>query len=165
MTNIHLSFITEQLINKPDYSGILDILDLVYCTEFVLYTKTLGTHWNIRGPQFTELHTLLGEHYLQLLNIIDRVVEQMMMLDPLIRTRADLKHISDRSIIVNNIMSCQRTEEFLSVLEQDHTSMIDLLTQASKCAESMNLYGVVELLGGIITEHDKMRWFLRSHLS
>src|SRR5262245_20734827 len=57
------------------------ILNALLADEFVLYTKSRNYHWNVVGPQFSELHKLFETQYEQLDEFVDQVAERARALD------------------------------------------------------------------------------------
>ena len=62
----------EQLIQQ---------LKVILGTNFALYFKAHGFHWNVEGSDFSEYHNFLGELYTSLFNNTDIIAEKIRMLD------------------------------------------------------------------------------------
>lgn len=54
----------------------VSILNTLLADEFVLYVKSRRFHWNVEGPNFSELHNLFEKQYEQLDQVIDEVAER-----------------------------------------------------------------------------------------
>ena len=63
-------------LSDEQRNGVVEILNTLLSDEYVLYTKTRNYHWNVVGPQFTELHEFFEEQYNELNLIIDDVAER-----------------------------------------------------------------------------------------
>src|SRR5690606_29750690 len=64
-------------LTDAERQAVIGILNVVLADEFVLYTKTRRCHWNVVGPNFSELHALFQRQYEQLEEIIDDVAERI----------------------------------------------------------------------------------------
>lgn len=55
-------------------------LDQLLASYQVFYMNVRGYHWNIKGPNFFELHLKFEEHYTNLLTKVDEVAERILTL-------------------------------------------------------------------------------------
>ncbi len=62
-------------ITKENREKVANVLSKLLADEFVLYTKTLGAHWNLEGHDFHTKHLFFEEHYNSIKNTIDSVAE------------------------------------------------------------------------------------------
>ncbi|MGE5339024.1 MAG: Dps family protein, partial [Gemmatimonadota bacterium] len=60
---------------------MVDVLNRLLADEFVLYVKTRNFHWNVVGPNFSELHKFFEGQYEQLDGSIDDIAERARALD------------------------------------------------------------------------------------
>src|SRR4051812_6048310 len=63
-------------IESKNRAGSVEILNRLLSDEYVLYTKTRNYHWNVTGPDFSELHKFFEAQYEALDEIIDEVAER-----------------------------------------------------------------------------------------
>src|SRR4029078_925977 len=68
-------------ITEPDRKQSAHLLNTLLANEFLLYTKTLKFHWNVKGPFFHDLHKLFDDQYRELFEIIDEIAERFQFLD------------------------------------------------------------------------------------
>ena len=52
-------------------------LSKVLADSFAVYQKTHGYHWNVRGPNFSQLHALFMAQYTEMWTAIDEVAERI----------------------------------------------------------------------------------------
>src|SRR5581483_5432721 len=64
-------------IPEKDREGGIKILTELLCDEYVLSAKTKKYHWNVIGPDFSELHKFLEEQYEEVDEIVDSVAERI----------------------------------------------------------------------------------------
>ncbi len=57
-------------------------MSLGHClgTTFAFYTKAIGFHWNVKGPDFSEFHDLFGDIYADAQGAIDPIAESILKL-------------------------------------------------------------------------------------
>ncbi len=140
-------------------AAVLEALDGILADEFVLTVKTRNFHWNVEGPRFVELHKLFEEQYARLSEFVDQVAERTRALGgyALGSTVELLKHAT----LKEQAGRVPSDKEMVSQLALDHAALSKRLAQAvSGCQDSDP--GTADLLTGILAEHDKAAWMLRS---
>src|SRR5262245_36885305 len=68
-------------IEEKNRNEIAEILDRLLADEYVLLVKTKNYHWNVVGPDFSELHKFFDEQYEKLSEFVDQVAERARSLD------------------------------------------------------------------------------------
>ncbi|KKR96976.1 MAG: Ferritin Dps family protein [candidate division TM6 bacterium GW2011_GWE2_41_16] len=149
--------------NEQIESTSAEKFNKILAETFLLYVKTLKYHWNIRGPQFASLHAMLNSHYEQLAKQIDGIAERVRMLgDFPIGTCVEFldqsKGIKEQPGVNPKDM------QMLSELLADHTSVMDSLKEAIPFFENKKETDNVDFATKLLEEHQKMAWFLKSHL-
>lgn len=149
-------------ITQPHLQSVAQLLNILLSDETVLYMKTRNYHWNIEGDNFIELHKLYESQYKELEEIIDEIAERIRYLghyaegrlkDFLNITRlAEEDYTSDQKVQLRNLLS-------------DHESIIinirkeiDLINDEYKDA------GTADFVTGVMKQHEKTAWFIRSYL-
>jgi len=138
------------------------LLNKLLANEYVLYTKTLKFHWNVKGKWFGPLHQLFQAQYEQLFAIIDTVAEQIPMLGHVsagsLEEFAKLKTIDEAPIKVEN------DTEMIKLLLSGHEEVINQMRSMLKIISESNNYALENVLQDILSKHEKTAWMLRSHL-
>lgn len=152
-------------LNEKSRAGVAAILNTVLADEYVLYTKTRNFHWNVVGPQFSELHKFFESQYEAIDGTIDEVAERVRALGE--AAAGSLGEFAKLSRLKETPALAKRTpaEKMIEILLNDHEALIstlreDLETAASKYKDA----GTQDFLTGIMEEHEKMAWMLRSYL-
>ena len=148
-------------INDKHREAVIKILNVLLSDEYVLYTKTRKYHWNVTGPQFHELHKFFEVQYEELDEIIDEVAERARSLGGVsLGTLTEfLKHARLKEKPGVNPDACSMILELLS----DHEALIQSLRKdLSLCADSYGDLGTSDFLTGLMEQHEKMAWMLRS---
>jgi starvation-inducible DNA-binding protein len=144
-------------------AGVAAILDRTLSDLYVLYTQTRNYHWNVVGEHFRDLHKLLEEQYEELDAAIDLVAERSRKLGaPALGT---LKEFLDHASLKEQPGDYPDSYTMLSNLCSDHEAVIQSLRQfADDCDEKYHDMGTNDFLIGLMQEHEKMAWMLRSYL-
>lgn len=138
-------------------------LSKILADEFVLYTKTRNAHWNIEGPDFYNKHKFFEAQFEQLDELIDSIAERIRTLGhyapATLQSFLDLTHLTEASRAKND------SDGFIAELLADHESIIiHLRGHINLFANEYGDLGTSDFITGLMQEHEKMAWFLRSHL-
>ncbi len=149
-------------ISEKNLLETAKVLNTLLADEFVLYAKTRNYHWNVTGPSFSELHKFFEGQYEQLGEIMDSVAERVRMLGhfSLGSLRAFLK-----ATRLTEGQDETNAQKMIQNLLDDHEAIIravrkdiDIVTDKYKDS------GSADFLTGIMEDHEKMAWMLRSYL-
>ena len=149
-------------IKEEDLQEVTQILNTLLSDEYLLYTKTRNYHWNITGDNFIELHKLYEKQYEEIEQIIDLTAERIRYLghnaEGRLKDFLKLTHIdeqeytSDQQVQIRNLL-------------QDHESIIIYIRKCiptidDKCNDA----GTADFVTGVMEQHEKIAWFLRSYI-
>ena len=149
--NIGLESISRQ--------SVVELLNVTLADEAVLTTKTRSAHWNVRGTDFFELHTLFETQYQLLNNISDEIAERARMLGGFA--------IGSLEEFLNHTRLEEQPGDVPDILRllADHEASIRFLREdARKCTEEYEDEGTFDLLVSVLRMHEKMAWMLRSYI-
>lgn len=151
-------------LTDAERQAVIGILNVVLADEFVLYTKTRRCHWNVVGPNFSELHALFQRQYEQLEEIIDDVAERIRALGGTpagtLREYLDLTRLDEAPGMGNDSLG------MIEALLADHESLVrNLRLDLEFCSEDHGDEGTRDFLTGIMQSHEKTAWMLRAHLA
>ena len=149
-------------ITEKNLQAVAVLLNNLLSDETVLYMKTRNYHWNVEGDNFMELHKFYESQYKELEEIIDEVAERIRYLghyaegrlkDYLKLTRlAEEDYTSDQKIQLNNLLS------------EHESNIINIRKEIDVIGDKYKDAGTADFITGIMKEHEKMAWFLRSYL-
>jgi starvation-inducible DNA-binding protein len=150
-------------ISEENLSKVTRILNHILADEFLLYTKTRNAHWNVEGIDFHTKHLFFESQYNELDEIMDSVAERIRALGhyapAALKIFLELTHLSEQSRSKND------SAGFIRELLGDHESIIVYLReQINPLAAELKDAGTSDYLTGIMENHEKMAWMLRSHL-
>ena len=150
-------------IDADDRRGVCSILSAFVADQHVLYQKTRLCHWNLVGGRFDPLHAMFDAQYRALAEAIDATAERIRMLDGV--APASLGELG-RAARLPELDGCLvEGGTALAVLLADHeTCAVTLRADIERVTDHGDV-GTADLLTGLLREHEKTAWMLRSHLA
>jgi starvation-inducible DNA-binding protein len=139
--------------------SVVVLLNAFLADEAVLTTKTRSAHWNVRGANFFELHTLFAIQYQLLNNISDEIAERVRMLGGFAIGSLQEFIYNARLEEIPGV-----TPDILHLLADHETTIRFLREDARKCTEEYEDIGTFELMVSVMRLHEKMAWMLRSYI-
>lgn len=149
-------------VSEKTRSQMADTLNILLANEYVLYTKTLKFHWNVRGPFFGALHGLFQKQYEQLLEIVDDVAERVRALGHL--SHGTLKEFSANATLAEEPGKNPDYTTMIRLLLEDHEAIIRQIRKDIDLAAELHDMGTNNFLSDLIETHEKTAWMLRAHL-
>lgn len=151
-------------ISKKNRENTADVLAKLLADEFLLYTKTLGAHWNLEGHDFHTKHLFFEEHYNSIRKTIDSVAERIRKIGSYAPATLgqflELTHLTEKENRDNS------SQDYIQVLLEDHDTIIQFIrANISKVEEEYKDAGTADFLTGLLQEHESMAWMLRASLS
>lgn len=154
---------TQIGIIETNRKEVASTLAKVLADETVLYIKTKNAHWNVEGPDFYDKHIFFETQFKQLDEIIDSVAERIRSIGhyapATLNVYLGLTHLTEKNKYQND------SQGFIKELLVDHESIIVILREHIKpFADEFHDLGTSDFITGLMETHEKMAWFLRSHL-
>ena len=150
-------------ISDAHRQSIASELSKMVADETVLYIKTKNAHWNIQGEDFYDKHTFFESQFEELDAIIDTVSERIRSIGHF--APATMKAYLGLTHLTESIKTSNNSQGFISELLSDHESIIINLREHIKTfATEYHDLGTSDFITGLMETHEKMAWFLRSHL-
>lgn len=149
-------------IDKKSRDLVSKELSIFLANSYLLYMKTHGYHWNVKGPMFLSLHTLFMTQYQELWLALDEIAERIRALDS--TAPYEYKHLKKLSSIQDGKSLPEAIEMVQDLLEGQETiikSARNLLCVADKARDDTTM----DLVTGRLAIHEKNAWVLRSILS
>ncbi len=150
-------------LSDKQREGVVKILNTLLSDEYLLYTKTRNYHWNVTGPQFNDLHKFFESQYDGLNDIVDDVAERARSLGG--NAIGRLKEFLEHTRLKEHPTQYPSAREIISNLLADHEAIVrSLRADLETCAEKYGDAGTTDFLTGLMEQHEKMAWMLRSFL-
>ncbi|MDX5376831.1 MAG: DNA starvation/stationary phase protection protein [Halomonas sp.] len=148
-------------LHQDSANQLAEKLNVLLANYQVFYMNVRGYHWNVKGPQFFELHAKFEEFYTDLLTKVDEVAERILTLGhkpahaysdyvSMAQIRED-KDVHDGEACVRGVLKGYQT---LIELQRD------LLAVASDADDE----GTAAQAGDYIREQEKTVWMLNAYL-
>jgi len=150
-------------LKESSRTKVLALLDALLSDEYLLYTKTRNFHWNVTGPQFNDLHKFFEAQYGTLDGFVDDVAERSRALGG--RAQGSMKEFLSAARLEESRGRSPRADAMLSELLRDHEKLVRWLRADVDAAAKLGDQGTADFLTGLLEEHEKMSWMLRSFLS
>jgi starvation-inducible DNA-binding protein len=143
--------------------AVVNELSKLLADEYVLYTKTRNAHWNIEGADFYDKHKFFESQFEQLNTIIDSIAERIRSLGhyayATLKSFLELTHLTEVKDDRND------SQVYLKELLTDHESIIIHIRERIRIfGDKYHDFGTSDFITGVMEEHEKMAWFLRSNL-
>jgi starvation-inducible DNA-binding protein len=138
-------------------------LSKLLADEYVLLTKTRNAHWNVEGADFYSKHKFFESQYEQLNSIVDDVAERIRSIGHY--TPATLKSFLELTHLTEATREKNDSNGFLHDLLLDHESII--IHCRENIAKFNDVYkdaGSSDFITQLMQTHEKMAWFIGSHL-
>ena len=150
-------------ITDATRKAVSDQLAKLLADEYLLYTKTRNAHWNVEGPDFHSMHLFFESQYDQLDEIMDSVAERIRMIGhyapATLKSFLQLTHLAELTERTND------SHGFIRELVEDHESIIEFIRgNINPFANDYHDLGTSDFVTGLMEDHEKMAWMLRSHL-
>ena len=149
-------------IPEKNRQAVATSLNQLLADEHVLYNKTRNYHWSIEGPSFMEFHKLYESQYTLLAEAIDQIAERIRTIGHFAEGR--LKELLKLATLDEPEAPTDQTQQ-IEILDADHETIIVKLRKLIKeFDEKHNDIGSSDFVTGLLKQHEKMAWMLRSYL-
>ena len=149
-------------LSNENRTKIAGALSKFLADTFALYVKTLNFHWNVKGPDFRDLHLAFEDQYTELAGAIDAIAERITILGftapGTFREFSQLASVKDASGTPD---ATGMVKELLADNETVIRTARDMLGMASSAGDE----ATVNLISDRMSAHEKAAWMLRSRLN
>ncbi len=149
-------------IRDNDRQSIVAILNTLLADEYLLYTKTRNYHWNVTGPQFNDLHKFFEAQYEALDDTVDEVAERARALGG--RAAGSLEEFRKLARLSEDVGKVPAARDMLATLLADHEALTRTLRADVDTVTDKKDTGTADFLTGLLEQHEKAAWMLRSFL-
>jgi len=150
-------------LDENQRKGVVEILNQRLADEILLYIKTRNYHWNVEGPDFSETHKFFEAQYEQLDEIMDDVAERARSIGG--RAAGSMQQYLQLTQLAEDKGNTTGEKAMIGNLLNDHEAIIRKLREnVDVVGEKFRDVGTQDFLTGVMEEHEKMAWMLRSYL-
>ncbi|MBY0505407.1 MAG: DNA starvation/stationary phase protection protein [Bryobacteraceae bacterium] len=155
---------------KPDLGlkdsarkAVSGLLGALLADEYLLYTKTRNFHWNVTGGRFHDLHKFFESQYEEIDDSIDEIAERIRSLGEV--SPGSLAEFLAATRLKEAPGKLLPADEMIGALLADHESLIrQLRKDIDRCGDEFKDVGNQDFLTGLLEQHEKQAWMLRSFL-
>jgi len=138
---------------------LADNLKTLLASNFVYYLKAHQFHWNVEGPDFSELHNFFQEIYEDAYGSIDLIAENIRKLDDYapfsLQKFLDLRTLDFKDVQPN-------PKAMAKSLLTANEALLKSLKKAFDEAQKKDEQGIMNFLADRIDNHQKWSWQLRA---
>ena len=149
-------------LSTKNRNEIIDLLNGILADTHVLYIKTRNFHWNVTGPDFSEMHKFFESQYVLLEPSIDEIAERVRSLGGV--ALGSMGEFLKASSLKEDIGALKTSKPMVTALLKDHEAVITNLRKAVNVTADKGDTGTSDFLTGLMESHEKMAWMLRSSL-
>ena len=150
------------ITNKNTQEVANELMKLL-ADEYVLYTKTRNAHWNITGADFYDKHKFFETQFEELDEFIDNIAERIRTIGHY--APGSLKSFLELTQLTEITSKKNDGSGFIKELLSDHEAIIITLRKnIQHFAIEFKDIGTSDFITGLMEQHEKMAWFLRTHL-
>ena len=144
-------------------AGVVALLSTTLADEYVLYTRTRNYHWNVTGPHFNDLHKFFESQYGAIDEKIDEIAEFVRYFGE--KVAASLSTFQKAARLKDDSGETLTAQKMVARLLADHEELIrNLRNDLQTAADKFGAADVADFLTGLLEDHQKMAWMLRSIL-
>jgi starvation-inducible DNA-binding protein len=141
---------------------MIELLNQQLADASDLYSQAKQAHWNVKGPQFYQLHELFDKLANEIQNFVDMIAERATALGGValgtVRMSANASRLPEYSLDDNGgMVSVQALANRFAQLAASTREATDAATRALDA-------DTADLLTEMSRELDKSLWFLEAHL-
>lgn len=135
-------------------------LKVTQATLFSFMIKSWNFHWNVTGPNFTEMHDFFGKVYTDTAANVDIVAEHIRMCDA--KAPGSLSKFMELSKITDTVVDVSASG-MITELTTNLSTLMEELRKTRNAADLAGKIGIVNDIEGLLAAYDKLHWMLKSY--
>ena len=146
-------------LSKDDCETVAAGLKKLLADTYTLYLKTHNFHWNVKGPQFRELHLMFEEQYTELATAVDDIAERIRALgSPAPGTYSELNELT----VIEETLGVPSSDSMIQILTEDNEIVVRTARKVLEQSQEAGDESSASLIGDRMVIHEKTAWMLRS---
>jgi len=138
-----------------------DDLKTLLASNFAYYLKAQMFHWNVEGPDFSQLHDFFAEIYQDAYGAVDQIAEYIRTLEDY--APGSLERFNELSQIPGQT-KIPRARLMLEELLADTETMKSIVMQVFQAAQAEGREDIANFMAERQNSHGKYAWQLKSFL-
>jgi starvation-inducible DNA-binding protein len=140
---------------------MIDLLNQQLADTMDLYSQTKQAHWNVKGPEFMQLHELFDTLAEGLEGYIDELAERATALGGIVK--GTVRMASEGTRLPEYPLDAIDGMVHVDALVERYSALAATTRQAIDMSEEARDIGTTDLFTEIVRDLDKWRWFLEAH--
>ena len=158
----HIMHTTKISLPEKDRIELVGMLNETLASTADLYAQLKQAHWNVKGPNFIALHTLLDQLAAQILAQVDIIAERITSLGgTALGTTQTIGQNTKLRVYPTNIFTGNDHIEHLS---HNYAILGEICRTNIKKTESLHDMATSDFYIALTQELDKSLWFLEAHV-
>ena len=149
-------------IEVPEKARLIEILNARLADSTDLKTQTKHAHWNVKGPQFIQLHELFDSIAPHFDDYSDLLAERAVQLGGV--ANGTLREAATTSSIPEYNLSAVNGTEHVKSLVKNIARFAALVREAIDQTDDLGDKDTADIFTEISRQVDKDLWFLEAHL-
>lgn len=140
---------------------MVDLLNQQLADTMDLYSHTKHAHWNVKGPEFMQLHELFDTLAEGLEGYIDSIAERATALGGI--AKGTTRMAAEGTRLPEYPLDALDGMTHVDCLVDRYAALAATTRKAVDTAEESRDMGTTDLFTEILRDLDKWRWFLEAH--
>ncbi len=149
-------------IDIPEKARLIEILNARLADSTDLKTQTKHAHWNVKGPNFIQLHELFDEIAPHFDDYADLLAERAVQLGGV--ANGTLREAAAASSIPEYDLSAVNGTEHVKALVKNVAKFAALVREAIDQTDDLGDKDTADIFTEISRQVDKDLWFLEAHI-
>lgn len=158
----HESFPTQNSLREESRSRMITLLNQHLADTFDLYSQTKQAHWNVKGPQFYQLHEMYDDLAEMVFPYVDMIAERVTALGGVAMGTARMAAASSRlpEMPSGGIEDAQSVEELAQRYARLGATVRSAIDEAAQAGDQ----GTSDIFIDMVRDLDKALYFLEGHI-
>jgi starvation-inducible DNA-binding protein len=161
-TNTKQMFPTRNDIPEDKRVQLVDLLNAQLADTFDLYSLTKQAHWNVKGPDFIQLHEFYDDLAATILPFVDLIAERAVILGGVAKGTARMAAANSR--LEELPLDVHQDMDTVKALADRYATLAASTREAADKAEELEDMDTNDLFVEVSRGLDKSLWFLEAHL-
>ena len=164
MTTVTPTRLSSTGINIPQAKreSLVSLLNQTLANLFDLKSQVKQAHWNVKGPQFFQLHELFDMLAGELEPMIDDIAERAITLGGFAQGTARMA--VSASMLQDSSISTGEGIQLVRELSHQYATVANQVREAIDSADGLGDADTADLFTEVSRNLDKRLWFLEAHL-
>lgn len=155
-------FSTSVSLPEKSRLDVIDLLNSRLADAIDLKTQTKHAHWNVKGPNFIQLHQLFDEIATHADDAADLLAERATALGGVALGTARL--VASTSSLAEYDLNAVTGEQHLKALSKSLAAVTNAAREGIDDAGKLGDQATADVFTEIVRQGDKDLWFLEAHL-